>query len=51
MARFKEVDLVCRDEGSALVVIAFYALDDIAIGLPFGVDRQIAADQSNVAET
>ena len=31
--------------------IGLDALDDIAIGLPFGVDRQIAADQSNVAET
>jgi hypothetical protein len=50
-ARFEEVDLVRRDQGPELVLIVLDALDDLAILLRPRVDRQIAADQLNVAES
>jgi hypothetical protein len=46
----EEVDLVRRDEGSELAVSALDALDDVSILLPLGVDRQVAADQLDVAQ-
>jgi hypothetical protein len=49
-ACFEDVDLVSRDEGSALALIALDALNDVAILLWLGVDRQVASDQLNVAQ-